>query len=126
METGFDSIKDICEVLLVPAVGGSVALLWPWIQGIYRRKRFEALIVRELNEVGPYPLEVLDSAGPWTGHLTRNFIHQIVFESASENRDFILSLNPDVAYLTSQLWEAKRTGSSAQWTHCLNEGDDLA
>ena len=52
---GFESLKDLFEVLLVPAVGGVIALFWPELQSRDKRKRFETLIVRELEEIAPFP-----------------------------------------------------------------------
>ena len=50
---GFESLKDLLDVLLVPAIGGAIALFWPQLQAHYKRERFVRLIKRELEEVGP-------------------------------------------------------------------------
>jgi hypothetical protein len=52
---GFDSFKDVLDVLLVPAVGGLVAMFWPEVDAADKRRRFERLIIRELEEAEPYP-----------------------------------------------------------------------
>jgi hypothetical protein len=52
---GFGSPKDWFDVLLVPAVGGAIALFWPKLQKRDKRKRFETLIARELEEIAPFP-----------------------------------------------------------------------
>jgi hypothetical protein len=38
-----------------------------------------------------------------------------------ENRDFILSLDPDLVYLVSQLWHSLDERDFTQWEHTLGE-----
>jgi hypothetical protein len=120
MTWGFDSIRDILGVIVVPITLGVLALLWPTIQSAYRRRAFGRLIVRELREIGPYP-ESKQQGKTWVDHQTRNFVHKAIFEEPSENRDFILSLDPDLVYNVSQLWEARRSGDAKQWLWYLEQ-----
>lgn len=52
---GFESVKDVLDAILVPAVDGLVASFWPLVRALDKRRRFERLIARELEEVKPYP-----------------------------------------------------------------------
>ena len=112
---GFESLKDLFDVLLVPLAGGAIALMWPEYQARDRRKRFEALIVRELEEAGPYPKERNSKHSVWVDHQKKDFIHKRIIESPSENPEFILSLDPTLVYQISQLWDARRTSDGKQW-----------
>lgn len=112
---GFESLKDLLDVLLVPAVGGAIALLWPELQARDKRRRFERLIARELEEVGPFPETRGPTSGSWTEHQRKNFVHKRILEDASTNRDFILTLDATLVYQVSQLWDALRTADEKQW-----------
>lgn len=112
---GFQSLKDVLEVVLVPAVGGVIALLWPLLQAWYKRTRFEALISRELEELGPFPKQRVDASRSWVDHQKKDFIHKRILAEASENRDFILSLDATLVYEVSQLWDARGTADETQW-----------
>lgn len=112
---GFESLKDLLDVLLVPAVGGAIALLWPELQARDKRRRFERLIARELEELGPFPKTRESTSGPWTEHQRKNFVHKRILEDASTNRDFILTLDATLVYQVSQLWDALKTADETQW-----------
>jgi hypothetical protein len=103
---------DVGVSALLLVIGAAVAALWPWLQARARGHRFEGIIRRELEEIGPNPSEF--SGQPWWLHLRKRFVHQAIFDPAqiSENRDFLLTLDPDVVYKVSQLWAAfdKRNG----------------
>ena len=102
---GFENIKDVLDVLLVPVSVGLLALLWPALTARKRRKNFEYLIRRELEEADP-ETENLPSATRWHGHLTRRFLHEEIISHPVENSDFVLSLDPRLAYSLSQMWIA--------------------
>ncbi|MDQ5853643.1 MAG: hypothetical protein M3380_16555, partial [Chloroflexota bacterium] len=73
--------------------------LWlPKREDRQRQKHFVNLIRRELGEAQPEPLFPspleMDECKSWTDFLHKRFIHQDIFENPSENRDFILSLDP--------------------------------
>ena len=68
-----------------------------------KRNRFLLLIERELEEMSPRPPHKEEN-GTWHQHLNKCFIHQSIFQNPSDNRDFILSLDPDLAYCEAQLW----------------------
>jgi hypothetical protein len=89
--------------------------------------KFQGVIRRELQELGPYPPTPTVNT-PWWEHLHKRFVHEEVFasERMSENRDFLLSLDPDVIYKVSQLWIAFEKRDAEQWLHFLRElkGDD--
>lgn len=102
MPLGFQTWKDVIEVLVVPLSLAIIALFWPELQVIYRRRSFTRLILRELQELKPYP-ETAKKEMQWWEHQTKDFIHQKILQEASENRDFILSLPPDLVYFVTQL-----------------------
>jgi len=112
---GFESVKDLFDVLLIPAVGGAIALLWPEIQTRDKRRRFERLIARELEELGPFPKTRGGTLRSWTEHQRKNFVHKRILEDASKNRDFILTLDAELVYEVSQLWDALKTEDETQW-----------
>jgi hypothetical protein len=115
-------VKDILEVIVVPIVLAILALAWPAIQSWNRRQAFRGLILRELEEIAPYPEEAEDIG--WWAHQQKNFVHQKIFQDASENREFILSLEPDLVYFVSQLWDAKTSKNERQWLNYLEKLSD--
>jgi hypothetical protein len=108
---------DVGAPVLIVVVGAAVAALWPWLQTRARGRRFEGIIRRELEEVGPYPRE--PAGRPWWSHLRKRFVHEAIFEPArvSENRDFLLTLDPNVVYEVSQLWAAFDKRDGGQFRH---------
>lgn len=106
-----DVRKDLAFPLAIAIVGGTVAFFWPWLQTRQRGRRFEAIIWRELEEVGPLALDEKTSK-PWWELLSKRFIHEEIFrrDRISENRDFILSIDPTLVYLVNQLWIAFENG----------------
>jgi hypothetical protein len=117
-----DPWKDIGVPLIIAFLGAAVATLWPWIQAFQRGRRFERIIGRELEEIGPYPDSPIPDK-PWWEHAARRFIHEELFQrhSISPNRDFLLSLNPTVVYQVSQLWIALEKRDGNQWLYFLGE-----
>jgi hypothetical protein len=114
------SSKDVLEIVVVPVALALIALAWPEIQSFWRRQRFRGLIVRELREIAPFP----ERARPglhWWDHATKRFVHRTIFDAAAENRDFILSLPPDLVYDVSQLWAALEQRNMVQWLHFLRK-----
>ena len=55
MSLGFQTWKDIIEILNVAVSLASIALLWPELQSAARRRAFHGLILRELEELEPFP-----------------------------------------------------------------------
>jgi hypothetical protein len=111
--------KDWLEIIVVPVSLALVALLWPLIQSQSRKRAFMRLIQRELREIESYP-ELAEKNG-WTQHLRKTFVHQCIFRDPSTNQDFLLSLDPDVTYYVSQLWEAHALKDFGQWHHYLKK-----
>jgi hypothetical protein len=112
MSLGFDTWRDIISVLIV--------LLWPEVQSASRRRAFRRLILRELEELAPFPPNAQKNM-EWFQHLSKNFVYQAVFMAPSENRDFILSLPPDMVYSVYQLWDALKNRNQVQWLYFLNK-----
>jgi hypothetical protein len=102
----------VLDVLVVPLAIFGFGLWLPRLIENQRRDSFFSLIQRELEEMVPRPAERLEK-GQWPAHLTKRFIHEDIFRQPSENRDFILSLPPELAYNEAQLWihydKAKRS-----------------
>jgi hypothetical protein len=122
---GFNHLKDLLDVVLVPGILAWLAFYWPKRlaerQADDRRSRFESLIKRELEELGPCPERKKKNAGNWTDYQIKSFLHARIIDNPSENRDFILSLEPTLIYQVSQLWEARKVADGDQWLHYLNE-----
>lgn len=119
MNAGFDTLKDILDVVIVPVVIFGLGAMLPHMIEVAKRRRFLSLIRRELNEMEPRPPEKKKD-GKWHQHLDKRFIHQEIFKNPSESRDFILSLPPDVAYSGTQLWFHYEKATAS------NEPGDLA
>jgi hypothetical protein len=113
---------DVAAPLLLAFVGGAIAIFWPWLQTFFRGRKFQGIIRRELEEIGPHPSSPVEGR-PWWEHATKRFVHEEVFarERVTENRDFLLSLDPTVVYCISQLWSALAKRDSIQWLHFLRE-----
>jgi len=57
--------------------------------------------------MGPTAAEDLPEGASWPDLLTvknKRFIHREIFTSPAESRDFILSLDADLAYEVTQMW----------------------
>lgn len=103
MDPGFESWKDVLEVLVMPLTVLAIGVWLPRLFEAEKARKFTALIKRELAEMEPWPKKAIEDA-KWTDHLDKRFIHEEIFNNVSDNRDFILSLPPDIAYNTAQLW----------------------
>lgn len=113
---------DLGVPLTIAVVAATVAAFWPWLQAWQRGRRFQALIKRELEEVGPHPEEP-NPKKPWWEHATKRFVHQEIFdrESVSQNRDFLLDLDPTLVYHVSQLWMSLADRNGTQWRYHLSK-----
>jgi hypothetical protein len=111
--------SGIIVPLIIAVLGASVAVLWPWLQARQRAGRFHRIIARELEELGPNTS--LPPGLPWWRYLTKRFVHEEVFArpNISTNREFLLTLEPDVLYGVSQLWTAYNKRDGSQWNYFL-------
>ena len=111
--------SNIIVPLFIAALGASVAVLWPWLQARQRAGRFHRIIARELEELGPN--KSLPRGLPWWRYLTKRFVHEEVFSrfNISTNREFLLTLEPNVLYGVSQLWAAYDKRDGNQWNYYL-------
>jgi hypothetical protein len=102
--------------LVIAFVGGGVAVFWPWLQTNFRGRKFEGIIKRELQEIGPRPPDP-EKGKPWWEHATMRFVHEEIFDRRKtvENRDFLLSLDPTLVFEVSQLWTAFEKRNHQQW-----------
>ena len=123
MELGFQTWKDIIEVLVVPVSLGLIGLLWPELQSAARHRAFRRLIIRELQELTPFPRNA-ERGMSWYDHQRLDLIHQMIFDEPSENSDFILSLPPDMVYDVSQLWSVLKSRDSEQWLYFMGKLSD--
>jgi hypothetical protein len=113
------TIKDWLEIVIIPLSLVLIASVWPMIQNWHRGRTFTNLIFRELQEVGPYPKEA--ERDHWARHLTKNFAHRRILSELSDNRDFVLSLDPDLVYNLMQLWDAYEARDEQQWLYYLEK-----
>jgi hypothetical protein len=105
MGTGFQSLKELLEVLLVPLSVGLIAVPLPEFGARKRRANFERLIRRDLEEATPYaPNSGVN--GTWHEHMTRRFLHEGIIRHPRENEEFVLGLNRELSYNLSQMWIA--------------------
>lgn len=121
METLFSTHKDILDVVFMPLLLALLAIFYPLLINYYRRKRFKSLILRELQEIAPHPLKMEVGNNDWTRYQKKRCLHEKIFEDSTGNRDFILSLPPDLAYKVSNLWHSKKENSSDQWVQYLDQ-----
>lgn len=113
------TVLNALSIVAIPVLLATLALAWPSIQSCNRRRAFQRLILRELEEIAPSP-EHAQGVG-WWEHQRKDFVHQKIFQKVSKNRDFILSPKPDLVYFVSQLWDAKAKKDDVQWLHFLQE-----
>jgi hypothetical protein len=111
---------------IVALVAAVIVSAWTTLQAVQRGKRYRKLIRRELEEIGPDLKESEIGPNlkePWWEFATRRTVHEEIFrrEHISENRDFILSLNPDVVYQVSQLWLALEKRDGKNWVYFLGK-----
>lgn len=100
---GFMNLKDVLDVVVIPLAVLALGWLLPLMLEWRRRTSFEALIKREIAEIAPSPSEPQPGLA-WHQHLRKRFLHEKILENASENRDFILSLDADLIYNLHQMW----------------------
>jgi hypothetical protein len=76
-----------------------------------------------LEEIAPRPKHLLDeeTQADWVKHMRTGLLHRRIFDEPSVNRDFILSLDPDIAYLVSQLGQL-----STRRTTCSSSGTSMS
>jgi hypothetical protein len=82
------------------------------------------LILRELQEIAPYPKKSEPNRSGWWEHQNKKFVHKKILADTSLNRDFVLSLPPELVYFVSQLWAAKDARDDGQWLHYLQKLSD--
>ena len=105
---GFYTLKDFLDVIFIPLVLVGIGAWLPAklerLKTNARKTAFVNLIYRELQEMGPRDPKRTAGQKIWADHLQKRFIHEEIFRNPSENRDFILSLEPDLTYFAAQLW----------------------
>ena len=113
---------DVGAPLIVAFFVGAIAVFWPSLQALQRGRKFERTIRRELEEIAPYPEHPV-AGKPWWEHATKRFVHEEIFQrdKVSENRDFLLSLDPTVVYQVSQMWIALEKRDGKQWMYFVGE-----
>lgn len=93
--------------LIVAIIGA--AGLWTFIQARWNGFYFQKLILREIEELYPYPptrKEANCGKRTWVEHFEdRKFIHKCMFDAPQDNQEYILSLRPDLVYFVTQLWQ---------------------
>ena len=117
---GFTNLKDVLDVIVIPLAVLALGWLLPLTAEWRRQSSFSALIRREIGEAAPSPREPQRGLA-WHEHMQKRFLHEEIFRNVSENRDFILSLDPLLIYNLAQLWihfdkgrEATRKGKHWQ------------
>jgi hypothetical protein len=117
----FVTTKDWLDIVVIPVALVFLPLIWGLTGWWIRRVQFQELIFRELEEIGPYPLQRsgAGSRNHWSDHHTRKkFLHTDILDKPTDNRDFILSLRADIVYYVNQLWSSKE--DAQQWIYMLS------
>jgi hypothetical protein len=115
--------KDTIGLLLVPVAVGLLGVFFPWAQERRKRVNYEALARRELAEATPRNAGDNESQENWHKLLTKRFVHEVIISAPADSCDFILSLNPGIAYYLSQAW---MNFHKAEETRSLNESKPYA
>ena len=118
MQLGFESWKDWFSVLGVPVGLAAAGGLYQLMKRRYDERAFLRLVLRELEEVGPWPTEPI-SRGSWEQHQRRTFVHQKIFDNPSQT--LLLGLPPDLVYIVNQLWSSRASSDAGQWLYCLGK-----
>jgi hypothetical protein len=118
----FASFWTDAGAAIIALFAGAIAVFWPWLQALHRGRKFESIIRRELEEIGPH-LDHPDARRPWWEYATKRFVHEEIFHrnNISQNRDFLMSLDATVVYQVSQLWIALEKRDGNQWLYFLDE-----
>jgi hypothetical protein len=116
--------KDFLPAVTTFAVFILGGVFLPRLLEYQRCRAFLDLIHRELTKMAP-DYDEKESISPyWSRYLKQRFIHEAIFATPSENREFILSLPSDLAYNMAQLWihfdKAQKATDSASLS---KEGD---
>ena len=125
METEGDFWLKILQIIIIPIVVATLALFWNSIQNWYKRHIFQKFIFREFEEISPN--DRLGEGMKWYEYLQKEFVHQKIFENIKDNRDFILSLDPDLIYHLTQLWYTYKRdkdyqeSSGSEWLYHLEK-----
>jgi hypothetical protein len=93
----------LVATLIIAMVGWRL----PRVADQRRRRRFLALMHRELQEMAPVRLEIPAPDIGWTSLLSnkrKQFIHRAIFATPASARDFVLCLDADLAYAATQMW----------------------
>lgn len=116
-------IGDVLVPLLVGLMAVGVATLWPMSLTRHRARRAHAWIRRELEEIGPWASPTPQTETHWWEHLSRRFAHEelVARSIITDNRDFLLTLDPQVVYHLFQLWVAFDKGDGSEWSYHLTE-----
>ena len=115
-------IHDLLAIVVIPITVAALPLLWAITTSWIRRLQLRELILRELEEVGPYPLEKKSENGKnsWQDHHTqKRFLHREILDKPTENREVILSLPSSLVYHVNQLWNSKN--DAEQWLYMLSK-----
>jgi hypothetical protein len=124
---GFLNLKDVLQVVIIPVIIFALGASLPLLLERRRRRAFMNLIRREFNEMEPRPPS-REMNRSWHQHLEKRFIHEAIFGNPSQNRDFILSLPPNLAYNMAQLWtqfdKAEKAPGNAQLVELGNRWCD--
>ena len=112
-------LKDLLAIIIIPLVLALIGIFWPELQRRWRGRSMENLILREISEIAPYP-EVANQAG-WWAHQKKQFVHRKIFDKPEDHIDFLLSLEPDMVYYVTQLWQSLGDQDWNQWKYALCE-----
>jgi hypothetical protein len=98
---------------IIGLVGATIAVFWKRIESWHKGRVFQNLILRELEELTPYPtleeikLDPNKKKDRWSEHyqVDKKFVSKTIFAYPEQNLDFILGINPNLVYHVNQLWD---------------------
>jgi len=129
-DTPSATITAAVLALVATIIGGVIAVGWPSWRSWQIGRRFVKLVRRELEEIKPNAPEIEKAIRgkdappadkPWWQYLSKRFVHEkfVTREGISDHRDFVLSLDPTLVYLLSQLWSSFEEHDGEQWKYYL-------
>jgi hypothetical protein len=113
------NLKDFLDVFVIPILLALLAIGWPEFRRFWQGRSMKKLILRELSEIAPHPTEA--KLAGWWEHQKKQFVHRKIFDKGENHIDLLLSLDPDMVYFVTVLWQSLRDRDWNQWLYALEE-----
>ena len=113
------NLKDLLDIIVIPLLLALIAISWPEIRRRWQGRSMKKLILRELSEITPHPTEA--KLAGWWEHQKKQFVHRKIFDNSENHIEFLLSLEPDMVYFVTVLWQSLEDKDWDQWKYALEE-----